>query len=108
MLPGSKHFNALLLLFPWSIMISMLDIKFIRENADTVKDAAKKKNIDPGIIDELLEVDKARRELMQSTESIRAEQKKAKDRESGAALKAKFKEEEEKLMPAEQRFNELM
>jgi len=86
----------------------MLDIKFIRENAAAVKDAAAKKNIDPAIIDELLEVDKARRELMQSTESIRAEQKKVKDRETGTKLKEKFKEEEGKLIPVEKRFNELM
>lgn len=90
------------------IIHSMLDIKFIRENAAAVKDAAAKKNIDPAIIDELLEVDKARRELMQSTESIRAEQKKVKDRETGTKLKEKFKEEEGKLIPVEKRFNELM
>jgi seryl-tRNA synthetase len=33
---------------------NMLDIKFIRENAAAVKDAAAKKNIDPAMIDELL------------------------------------------------------
>ena len=86
----------------------MLDIKFIRENAAAVKEAAKKKNIDPGIIDELTEIDKARRELMQSTESIRAEQKKTKDREAGTKLKEQFREQEEKLIPVEKRYHELM
>ncbi len=91
-----------------AIISLMLDIKFIRENAEIIRDAAKKKNLDPKIIDELLAVDKARRELIQSTESIRAEQKKTKDREAGAKLKEKFKEEEEKLAPAEAKFNQLM
>jgi seryl-tRNA synthetase len=86
----------------------MLDIKFIRENADAVKDAAAKKNLDPKVIDELLDVDAKRRELMTSSEALRAEQKKAKDREAGAKLKEQFKEQEEKLKPLEKQFNELM
>ena len=86
----------------------MLDIKFIRENADAVKDAASKKNMDPAAIDELLKADAERRELMAAAEAVRAEQKKAKDRESGAALKEKFREAEEKLKPVEEKFNELM
>lgn len=86
----------------------MLDIKFIRENADAVKDAATKKNLDPEVIDELLEVDAKRRELMASSEALRAEQKKTQDREVGAKLKEQFKEQEEKLRPLEKKFNELM
>ncbi|HUC02076.1 MAG TPA: serine--tRNA ligase [Candidatus Paceibacterota bacterium] len=86
----------------------MLDIKFIRENAAAVKDAAAKKNLGPDVIDELLDVDAKRRELMASSEALRAEQKKAKDREAGAKLKEQFKEQEEKLKPIEKRFNELM
>ncbi len=86
----------------------MVDIKFIREHADEVKDAAAKKNMDPGVIDELLKVDEERRALMTAAEAVRAEQKKAKDREAGAALKEKFKDTEEKLRPVEERFAELM
>lgn len=86
----------------------MLDIKFIRENTAAIKDAAAKKNLDPKVIDELLDVDAKRRELMASSEALRAEQKKAKDREAGATLKEQFKEQEEKLKPIERRFNELM
>lgn len=86
----------------------MLDIKFIRDHADEVKDAATKKNIEPSLVDELLKVDADRRAAMAAAEAIRAEQKKAKDRESGAALKEQFKEQEEKLKPLEQRFDELM
>lgn len=86
----------------------MVDIKFIRENADLVKDAAEKKNINPKIIDELLETDKLRRGLILKAETIRAGQKKTKDREEGARLKADFKEAESELKPIEDKFNGLM
>jgi len=86
----------------------MLDIKFIREHADEIKDAATKKNLDPKLVDELLEVDGKRRELMASSEALRAEQKKTQDREAGAKLKQQFREQEEKLKPLEKQFNDLM
>jgi seryl-tRNA synthetase len=86
----------------------MLDIKFIRENAAAIKDAAAKKNLDPKVIDELLEVDARRRELMTSSEALRAEQKKTQDRETGLKLKEQFKEQEEKLKLIEKQFNGLM
>jgi seryl-tRNA synthetase len=86
----------------------MLDIKFIRENADLLKDVSAKKNLDPMVIDELLEVDAKRRELMATSETLRAEQKKTQDREVGTMLKGQFKEQEEKLRPLEKKFNELM
>ena len=56
----------------------MLDIKFIRENIDIVKMAAKKKktNID---LDRLMTVDDLRRELMQVIEAKKAEQNKVSD-----------------------------
>ena len=78
----------------------MLDIKFIRENAAAIKDAATKKNLDPNVVDELLDVDAKRRELMTSSETLRAEQKKTQDREAGAKLKEQFNEQEEKLRPS--------
>jgi seryl-tRNA synthetase len=71
----------------------MLDIKFIRENAAAIKDAAAQKNLDPAVIDELLDVDAKRRELMTTSENLRAEQKKTQDREAGAKLKEQFKEQ---------------
>ncbi len=57
---------------------SMLDIKFIRENLDIVKLAAKKKkmNVD---LDRLVVVDDARRDLMTKLEARRAEQNKLSD-----------------------------
>ena len=75
----------------------MLDIKFIRENAAVLKDVAAKKNLDPAIIDKLLEVDKARRERIQAAEGFRAKQKTTKDHEEAKKLKEQFKSEEEEL-----------
>jgi seryl-tRNA synthetase len=51
----------------------MLDIKFIRENADLVKMGAEKKHIkfDP---QELIKIDDKRKELLAETEKMRAEQ----------------------------------
>lgn len=51
----------------------MLDIKFIRENADIVKDAALKKNVVVDI-DELIKLDDERREILTSVERQRSEQ----------------------------------
>ncbi len=51
----------------------MLDIKFIRENAGLVKDAARKKHIEVDI-DRLLEVDSERRKLQRDVEEKRASQ----------------------------------
>jgi seryl-tRNA synthetase len=50
----------------------MLDIKFIRENADKVKDACSKKGIDANVIDQLLDWDLQRRELVAGVDALRA------------------------------------
>jgi len=50
----------------------MLDIRFIRENPDLVKDGARKKRI-PVDIECLLEVDDERRRILQESETLRAE-----------------------------------
>lgn len=54
----------------------MLDIKFIRENSDLVKQAAKKKHIKFDV-DELIKVDTNRLELLKSVEELRAQQNSA-------------------------------
>ncbi len=53
----------------------MLDIKFIRENTEIVKEAATKKHISVDI-DLLIKKDDERRDLMQKAEELRAEQNK--------------------------------
>ena len=52
----------------------MLDIKFIRENAEIVKEAIKNKN-ESANIDEILNLDKKKRELQFKFDNLRAEQK---------------------------------
>src|SRR5688500_3796146 len=49
----------------------MLDVRFIRENPDLVQAAARKKHIDVDI-QELLEVDAQRRDLLTQIESLKA------------------------------------
>ena len=53
----------------------MLDIKFIRENKDLIKDGARKKHIEYDV-ERLLEVDANRRELLLSIEGKKTEQNK--------------------------------
>ena len=51
----------------------MLDIKFIRENPDLIKDAVRKKHLDFNV-DELLAAETKRTELLTAVETMRAEQ----------------------------------
>lgn len=51
----------------------MLDIKFIRDNKDLIKDGARKKHLNFDV-DALIAVDDKRRELMQKVETVKAEQ----------------------------------
>lgn len=85
----------------------MLDIKFIRENKEALKDAIQKKHIDLDL-DKLLELDEKRRDLMSKSESVRSEQKKTQDHEKGATLKSEFKELEDQLHGVELEYQELM
>ena len=48
----------------------MLDIKFIRENINVIKEAVENKNIDLDV-DELLKVDDERRKLQQEIDALR-------------------------------------
>lgn len=57
----------------------MLDIKFIRENLDIVKEAAKKKKIEIDL-NELIELDTQRREILKSVEAKKQEQNEASER----------------------------
>jgi len=50
----------------------MIDIKIVRENLNIVKEGLIKRNNDPSILNELIELDEKRRELIKSSEEIRA------------------------------------
>jgi seryl-tRNA synthetase len=51
----------------------MLDIQFIRDNAQDVKQACTNKNLDPQVVVDLLEIDEQRRKLIQAVEALRAQ-----------------------------------
>ncbi|OGJ22412.1 MAG: serine--tRNA ligase [Candidatus Pacebacteria bacterium RIFCSPHIGHO2_01_FULL_46_10] len=51
----------------------MVDIKYIRDNAETLKKAVADKQLNPKIVDEVLRVDAERRALLQKVETLRAE-----------------------------------
>ena len=92
----------------------MLDIKFIRENADLVKKGAKDKGIEVNL-DRLLEVDKMRREFIGNLEGLKAEQNKlSKNKPDEKTIKelkevkGKVKGLEENLKDIEKEYMELM
>jgi seryl-tRNA synthetase len=98
----------------------MLDIHFIRENADLVKEGARKKRVEVDI-DRLLVVDEERKALRQELDQKRAEQNRASDniaRASGSEreklieamqqLKSGMVETEEKFKAVNDEWNKLM
>lgn len=99
----------------------MLDIKFIRENTEVVKEGARKKHVAVDI-NRLLEVDKERRELGQVVEEKRAKQNEVTDKiaqttdaaekqkliEEMQAHKSEVQSDEEKLKKVMQEWQTLM
>lgn len=98
----------------------MLDIKFIRENQELIREGAKKKRLSFDL-DRLIEVDEMRRKLLGTVEEKRAEQKVAnnaivnassEERESilekMKTLKVSLDSEEEKLKEVMQEWQTLM
>ncbi len=49
----------------------MLDIDFIRKNPEKVKEGTRAKGLDPAVVDEVLKLDKERRDLLQEVEDLR-------------------------------------
>ena len=87
----------------------MLDIKFIRQNIDVVKDACNKKQINSDIIDQLVEVDRKRSELMKSVENTRRLKNEANERIKNASSEEKkaIIEEMKKVSDDEKEFQEI-
>jgi len=99
----------------------MLDIKFIRENPDKVKEAVKNKGVEVDI-DRLLKLDEERKKLLQEVEGLRAEQNKvtdeiAKEKDKNKhekmvgemkKLKGDLKKKEEKLKTGSGEFEKLL
>lgn len=94
-------------------MARMLDIKFIRENAEIIKAGAKKKRMEVDI-DALIAVDDKRRALLASVEARRAEQNTASeaiakaDQNTRADLIAKMQSVKEALQKEEEELKGVM
>jgi seryl-tRNA synthetase len=58
-------------LIPEQKRVRMLDIQFIRDNAEVVRQACRDKNLDEKIVDQLLAVDEKRRELQVRVDEVR-------------------------------------
>ena len=90
----------------------MLDIKFVRNNPDVVKQNIKNKFQDEKLplVDEVIELDKRNRQIKQEVEALRAEKNKA-SKEIGAMMAQKKIEEAEalkkKVAESNGRINEL-
>lgn len=76
----------------------MLDIKFVRENPEVVKQNIRNKFQDKKLplVDEVLELDKRNREIKQEVEALRAERNKL-SKEIGGLMKQGKKEEAEEV-----------
>lgn len=98
----------------------MLDIKFIRDNVEDIKKAAKDKHFDVDV-DRLLKLDDSRRKLLYESESIRArrnvvadEIKKASNEErpalieEGRGLRERLNEVEEELATVKEEYDALL
>ena len=88
----------------------MLDIKFIRENHDLVKSKISLKGFSPGKVDEVRELDAARRELLVETESLRARRNllTKEDVEEGKKIKTKLAGLEKELEKTETDFTQAL
>lgn len=96
----------------------MLDINYIKENPDKVKQGIKNKNLNPDVVDNLLAVDKKRRDLIGQVEQIRSQrnalnEKLKKERkqeiiEESVKYKIKLENLEPELKKLQESFDQLM
>lgn len=98
----------------------MIDLKFLREQPEVVKESQRTRGEDPGLVDQLLDADERRRTSIQTADELRQEQK-AFGRKIGQAapedrpallagadeLKAKLKAAEEEQKAAEDAVTQL-
>lgn len=88
----------------------MLDIKFIRENPELVKEKAKQKGYEIDI-DKLIKVDENRRKSIEEVDSLRSERKKAadeRDEKKGQEIKSQLKSKENELEKLQEDYYKLI
>ena len=89
----------------------MIDVRALRENPEPARDSQRARGADPGLVDEIIEADAARRGALQEFESLRATQKEVSksvgraSKEERPAILAKAKELAEQVRAAEARAN---
>jgi seryl-tRNA synthetase len=88
----------------------MLDIKFVRENLDKVRQATEDKGFDSGVVAQIMVVDMKRREAIADVEELRAERNTLTkdDLKRGKEIKDLLKDSEDRLTEIDTEFNELM
>src|SRR4030042_4570508 len=88
----------------------MLDINFIRENPEKVKQGVKKKVYDAKIIDRVLKIDETRRQLMAEVDQWRQARNKLKKSEKtkGQKIKEMLRRLEPDLRAVEEEFQHLL
>lgn len=96
----------------------MLDIKFIRENPEKVKKGLEAKQVNPGLTDQVLELEQRKRELKQKLELKQAEKnniarevaknKTAELVEKGKSVKNEIQDIEKKVGDVEEDLNKLL
>ena len=89
----------------------MLDIQFIRDNPEKVKKGVSAKQLDSKLVDEILSLDKKRRELLVEIEELRAKRNqaaKAKKVEEGKKIKLQLQKLEPELKEAETKFKKAL
>jgi len=88
----------------------MIDLNFIRENPDKIKQGVKNKGFDPAIVDRLLKVDETRRQLIGEVEKWRQQRNQLgkKDIEKGKKIKEMLRRLEPDLRAVEEQAKRLL
>jgi len=85
----------------------MLEIKFIRENPDKIKQACENRQVKVDI-NKLLELDKQRREFLHKVQDLRTQRNQNRNPETGRKIKSELKNLEPELKKVNQKYKELM
>lgn len=90
----------------------MLDIKFIKENAEEVKKVTEAKQLNPSLVDKVLELDAKRRTLIEEIDNLRSKRnqiaKEGKASDEGKKIKEDLKEKEPALAKLEGEYKEVL
>lgn len=102
----------------------MLDIQLVRDHPELIKKACEDKQLDPSVVDSLIEADKKRREQQQLVDELRQQANANADKikqavaaggkpdpteiEQGKAIKQQLKQAEPQLAELEQGYHQLM